>query len=101
MKRDEYFPSPGPTNPAQISRIGNEMRQGYLDVTVPVTVANGSTVTVIEDQRVRATTVPVLVPLSASAANLVWWFEGVGRGFVEIGHATAGGDLEFMAVLVG
>lgn len=101
MTRDEYFPSNGPTSPMQIARIGNECRQGYLDVTVPVIVENGTSVTMIEDQRVRATTVPLLVPLSADAANMVWWMEGAGRGFIEIGHSTAGSDLEFRAVLIG
>lgn len=101
IQRDEYFPSPGPATPQQVARIGNEMRQGYLDVTVPVVVTMGTASTLIEDQRVRASTVPLLVPLSSDAAGLKWWMAGIGRGYIEIGHDAAGADLDFVAVLIG
>jgi len=99
--RDEYMPAPGPVSPAQVARMVNGMRQGHLDVVREVTVTAATTETVVEDQRIRLTTYPLVVPLSSDAANLVWWFKERGRQSVTIGHDAPGGDVDIAVVLVG
>lgn len=99
--RDEYFPPGGPTDPAQTARIGNGVRQGHLDVLRAVTIADAATETVVSDPRIRPTTVPVLVPLSSGAADVVWWLKDRGRQSLTIGHDAPSGDQAFTMVLVG
>lgn len=99
--RDEYFPPNGPASPAQTARIGNDMRQGHLDVLRALTVLDATTETVVSDPRIRPTTVPLLIPLTSAAANVVWWLKDRGKQSITIGHDAPSGDQAFTVVLIG
>jgi hypothetical protein len=98
---DEYFPAPGPANPAQVARIGNELRVGHLDNLRTVTLAAGATTTTLNDPRIRPTTVPLLVPRSSAAAAVTWWLASRGRQSLVLGHDAPGSAVEFSVVLLG
>ena len=77
----------------ELARIIREMRQGRLNVSGEVTIANGSTSTVITDSNFGLTTEIALIPRSDPGASWRFWLAARNKGSLTIGHPNPGTDL--------
>jgi hypothetical protein len=96
----EYL-APNGSNPPDVARVVNDIRQGQLDVTGSLVMASGTTSTVINDRRLSERSVVVLVPRTAAAAGVAWWVSTYGRGKVTLGHDSVPADRSFDWVGLG
>ena len=98
---DERLPIPG-GNPEAVARVVNRLVDGQSANVGNVTLASGTTSTVIRAPIFRASTVLVLVPRSSAAAAISWWQEtNADKGAITIGHSAPGADVPFSWLAVG
>lgn len=98
----ERLPATGGA-PAAVARIVNRLLDGQSENVGRVTLAPGTTSTVIRSPIFRPTTALILVPLSQAAAPINWWMESAvtDRLAITIGHAAPAGDASFAWIAVG
>lgn len=77
----------------ELARIARETSVGRLNVSGEVTLANGSTSTVIEDANFGATTEIVLIPRGDPGASFRFWLAARNKGSLTLGHTDPGADL--------
>lgn len=97
---DERLPVVG-ADPIAVARVVNRALSGQLQNVGEVTLASGTTETVIRSPIFRATSVLILVPLSSAAAAISWWQDSRARGSITVGHSAPGSDLDFAWVVCG
>lgn len=87
----------------EIATALNLMLQGRLNVTYAVTLLDTTTSTTIDDPRIWAGTVPVLVALNAAAAAVLptVYVSSRAVGTLTLTHADPGSDAEFAVLLIG
>ena len=77
----------------ELARVVGEIRQGRLNTSGEVTIANGSTSTIIDDAQFGPTTEIVLTPRSDPGAAWRYWLAARSKGRITLGHPDPGGDL--------
>jgi len=77
----------------ELARIVREMRQGRMNIAGEVTITNGTTTTLIEDQQFGATTVLTLTPRTDPGASWRSWTAARSKGSITVGHPNPGSDL--------
>lgn len=83
---------------------GRQLRQladGKLNVVGEVTLASGSTSTVLRNRRFGAATEIVLVPRSAAQAALAVWLAAKAQGELTLGHDAPVGDQTLGYIALG
>lgn len=68
---------------------------------VKVTVAAGTTSTVVENERISANTVPIPVPLDDSASTLTFWVAERKNGQLTLAHTLASAEADLELLLIG
>lgn len=80
----------------EVARTVNALIDGRSENHGLVTLAVGTTLTLIKAPVFTVNTVINLVPTSAAAAAVAWWqLELLARGAVRIGHADPGAAVQF------
>lgn len=72
-----------------------EIRQGHVNTKGTVTLAGGTTETLITDREFALTTTIHLTPASEAAADVKWWLKSRAKGSLTIGHADPVTDAVF------
>jgi hypothetical protein len=85
----------------EINRKLREAMLGRLNVAGEVTIATGTTTTLIEDQNFTFTTEITLTPRNSTGAALAWWLAARNKGSITLGHAAPGSDLTFGYIAAG
>lgn len=88
------LPSVNPTLP-ELGRIVREMRQGHCNTAGTVTLAGGTTETLIYDREFAVTTTIHLIPTSEAAAAITPWLKSRAKGSITLGHADPVTDAVF------
>ncbi len=88
---------------AELANRINLILQGRLNVLTTVVLADATTSTVLTDQRIWASTVPVLVPLSAVAAAVLpsVYVSARAAGTLTLTHNNPGAAASFAVLLIG
>jgi hypothetical protein len=89
------------TDLPELARIVADMRVGRLDVGREVTMASGTTTTVIRGNTVGIDSIPILVPTTSTGAALAWWLSSRAKGALTLGHDAPGADELFLLLLIG
>lgn len=66
-----------------------------------VTFLNTTTSTTVDDTRFSASTVPILVPLDATAQATTFYVSARANGTITFTHADPGADAEYAALYIG
>lgn len=69
--------------------------------TSTVTFSNGTTSTQVDDTRFSADTVPILVPLDATAQATTFYVSARANGTMTFTHADPGADASYAALFIG
>lgn len=69
--------------------------------TSTVTFSNTTTSTTVNNTRFSAETVPILVPLDATAQATTFYVSARANGTMTFTHADPGADAEYAAVFIG
>lgn len=77
----------------ELARILREVRQGRLNTSGEVTIANGTTSTMIEDANFGPTTELLLIPRTDPGASWRFWLAARNKGSLTLGHPDPGSDL--------
>ena len=77
----------------ELARMIREMRQGRMNTSGEVTIANGSTSTIIDDSQFGATTELLLTPRTDPGASWRYWLTDRSKGRITLGHPDPGADL--------
>ena len=77
----------------ELARITREYGVGRINVSGEVTLANGTTSTVIEDANFTATTELQLIPRADPGAAWRYWLAARNKGSITIGHTDPGTNL--------
>ena len=77
----------------ELARIAREQGVGRINVSGEVTLANGTTSTVIEDSNFGATTELLLIPRADPGASFRFWLAARNKGSLTVGHPNPGTDL--------
>ncbi len=88
----------------QIAEAANSALRGETHNTGTILISSGTTEFVLQDPRMGAEKVVVLIPLDSTAANLHAWVDrsSIGKGTVTIRLAhPAGGDCSFDYIITG
>jgi hypothetical protein len=85
----------------ELARMLREYGVGRINVSGEVTLANGSTSTLIEDANFGATTEIVLIPRADPDASFRFWLAARSRGSLTVGHTDPGTDLVCGWIAVG
>lgn len=89
-------------SPAEVARVVNSLIDGHHESHGAVTLAMGTTSTVIRSSIFSAHTILQLTPTSPEAAAVAWWQMDVDeKRSVTIGHDSPAGDVAFLWVAGG
>lgn len=88
-------------SPRETGRHLRLLSEGRLNVTGEVTLANGTTSTVIGNRRFGSQTEIVLTPRSAAQAALKTWLAVRETGRLTLGHDAPSGDQTFGYIAIG
>jgi hypothetical protein len=84
-----------------LARLLRDTMLGRINVAGEVTIATGTTTTLIEDQNFTFTTEITLIPRNSTGAALAWWLAARNKGSITIGHAAPGSNLTFGYIAAG
>lgn len=86
---------------AEMARVLAEVRVGKVRCTGTVTLAAGTTSTLVRDSLFGAGTVLALRPTTAGGAALKTWQAATGKGSITVGHDAPGADQPFLWTALG
>ena len=85
----------------ETSEIVNNILQGKLNATAPVTLTNSATTTTVTDYRVSGDSVILFMPTTSDAATENLWVSARSKNSFTITHASASTTRTYAYAVIG